>query len=358
MSVGFTKQQWSKIKSDSNLWWEGELNRPLLHIRLRDSSKKIDGHSFQSFYPITESVNQVINDWESQLSSVLHLGDAFPMVFPNFGPGSIAAYMGAELINGQETVWFHDIKSAELKDLKLHYDPNEKWFVRTKNLVKTAIERWEGSVLIGFTDLGGNLDILSTFRPSEKLLFDLYDFPDDVKRLTWRAHELWWKYFEEFELIGKDVNPGYSSWAGIFSEQPHYMLQCDFCYMISPDMFDEFVKPELEASSDKLLNAFYHLDGPGALPHLDSLLEIESLKGVQWVPGAGSKSNSQWPEVFRKITDAGKKIQIFSCYSEEGFDETLDIIVNQIGRSDNIIYTIDADISQRYKAERLIGKYL
>ena len=31
----------------------------------------------------------------------------------------------------------------------------------------------------------------------------------------------------------------------IYSEKPYYPLQCDFSAMISPDMFEEFVLPEL-----------------------------------------------------------------------------------------------------------------
>ena len=53
-----------------------------------------------------------------------------------------------------------------------------------KAIYRAAVERWQGSVIIGMTDLGGNLDILSTFRPSEKLLLDLYDAPGEVLRLA------------------------------------------------------------------------------------------------------------------------------------------------------------------------------
>ena len=79
--------------------------------------------------------------------------------------------------------------------------------------------------------------------------------------------------------------------------------------MISPEMFDEFVKPELIESSLKLPRTFYHLDGSGQLSHLDSLLTIQTLDGVQWVPGAGNPECAEWPEVYQKISAAGKKIQ-------------------------------------------------
>ncbi len=359
MSVCFTKSQWDKIRDDSNAWWAGTLNRPILQVRLTDRSKPVrDMHSFQAFYPLDVPASAIVEDWESQLGRITYLGDGFPHVWPNFGPGVIAAFMGADLVNGNETVWFHPVEDKELKDLELDYLPENKWFNRVKDVVNSAIDRWQGGVQIGLTDLGGNLDILSSFRPSEKLLFDLYDCPDDVKRLTWRAHELWWRYFREIEAMLKGVNPGYSSWARIFSEKPHYMLQCDFCYMIGPDMFDEFVRPELAASSDKLDNAFYHLDGPGELPHLDSMLRIDSLKGIQWIPGAGTADNTSWPDVYRKISDAGKKIQIFSNHSEKPFDEILDTIGEQTGRIDNIVYNIDLDISQRNKVEKFLAKYM
>jgi hypothetical protein len=89
------------------------------------------------------------------------------------------------------------------------------------------------------TDLGGNLDILASFRPSDALLLDLYDHPEDIKRLTWQAHEAWWRYFNELNAVLRPPNPGYTAWTPIFSESPYYMLQCDFCYMIGPDMFDD-----------------------------------------------------------------------------------------------------------------------
>ena len=60
------------------------------------------------------------------------------------------------------------------------------------------------------------------------------------------------------------------------------------------------------------------LDGAGQLPHLDSLLSIEELKGIQWVPGDGAKPCTEWPEVYRKIRDTGKRIQIYGDL--HGFD--------------------------------------
>lgn len=54
----------------------------------------------------------------------------------------------------------------------------------------------------------------------------------------------------------------------------------------------------------------YHLDGPEALVHLDSLLSIPDLKAIEWVPGAGNAPMSQWTELLQKIQNAGKLLSI------------------------------------------------
>ena len=67
---------------------------------------------------------------------------------------------------------------------------------------------------------------------------------------------------------------------------------------------------ELLAELDWLPASMYHLDGPGALRHLDRLLQMDKLKGVQWVYGAGQPSARYWLDVLKKIQAAGKNIQV------------------------------------------------
>jgi 5-methyltetrahydrofolate--homocysteine methyltransferase len=240
-------------------------------------------------------------------------------------------------------------------ETRLKVDWKSPWWQRTVDLYRAAQARFQGQVQLDMTDLGGNLDIASTFRPNENLLFDLYDCPEEVERLAWEGHEAWWQCFEALNREA-NLNPGYTAWCPIFSEQPYYMLQCDFCYMIGPDQFKRFVLPELAASCKKLTNAFYHLDGPGQLPHLDALLSIPELKGIQWIPGAGQPDCSQWPEVYRKIRAAGKLIQLYMWESSRGW-ELLDIIADQLGSAKGIIIIGGGDVRDEDKVCRLIERY-
>lgn len=356
MSLDFNMERWARIREDSNAWWAGQLDRPLIQFVIDGNDPgrpkpDLPLYAYQAFYDLSIPVEAIIDRIDYDLSCKRFLGDAFPAFWPNFGPGVVAAFLGAKLETSlkNQTVWFRPAHEDEIGNLSLQYDPDNIWFNRIESLCKAAVQRWEGSVQIGMTDLGGNLDILSVFRPGGKLILDLYDSPDRVKELTWSAHQLWWRYFDEFNSIIQPCNPGYSTWAGLFSSETHYMLQCDFAYMIGPDMFDEFVKPELEASCKRLKNAFYHLDGPGQLPHLDSLLRIDELKGIQWVPGEGAPACKHWPEVYRKIRDAGKLIQVF------GDPETLDAIADQLGSAKGIL--LSGQVSSEGEAKKCLGKY-
>jgi len=81
-------------------------------------------------------------------------------------------------------------------------------------------------------------------------------------------------------------------------------------------MFEEFFLYEIKEFSEYLDNSIYHLDGPCALGNLDYLLAIDSLDGIQWVPGAGVKPMREWVDVCSKVLNSGKCLQIF-CEPDE-----------------------------------------
>ena len=137
--------------------------------------------------------------------------------------------------------------------------------------------------------------------------------PDRVARAAGRITRLWLEYFQELHRLSDRTGCGHSPWAPIWSPGRCYMLQSDLSYMVSPRMFERFVLPDLAACCRELDGAFYHLDGKGQLPHLDMLLELEGLHGIQWVPGDGPMPNpAHWPQVLSRILRAGRLCQIFT----------------------------------------------
>ena len=202
------------------------------------------------------------------------------------------------------------------------------------------------------TDLGGVMDVLQSFRGAENLLMDLYDDPDEVLRCVREIQDMWFLYFDKLNAVMEGEAEGYSHWFNIYHEKPGYILQSDFSYMISPDMFKTFVAPEISSSADRLYNAVYHLDGIGEIPHLDTILSMEGIKGVQWVPGAGDPKRMNWDDLLRRILDAGKKV---IRLSQKPDGTPVDVCADRLGQLhfEQRVY----HISQTEEARRYAGLY-
>jgi 5-methyltetrahydrofolate--homocysteine methyltransferase len=137
------------------------------------------------------------------------------------------------------------------------------------------------------------------------------DHPDEVERLSSQITSLWLRYYTEQEALIRPICRGTSCWTPIWSTGRTYMLQSDFSYMISPKLFERYVVPDLTACCDYLDHAFYHLDGKGEIPHLDMLLSIPRLRGIQWIPGDGQPGADQWLLLLQRIRTGGKLCQEF-----------------------------------------------
>ncbi|HDZ21259.1 hypothetical protein LCGC14_0181840 [marine sediment metagenome] len=354
MAIDFARDRWEKIREDAATWWAGELDRPLIPMDAtgRDPGRDKPKSPAVDMYDLSIPAADIIDHWDYNLCGKEFWGDGFPYTWLNLGPGVLATFVGGRAEPTEQTVWFYPDEVRELPDLHIEYDPDSWVLRRIKDIARAAMERWEGQVLVGMTDLGGTLDVLSTFRPSEKLLLDLVDHPDDVKRVTWEIHDAWFRAFDDINAALGPLSPGHAAWVPIYSRPTSYMLQCDFAYMIGPEMFDEFVKPEFAATCKRVANAFYHLDGVGQLPHLDSMLEIEELDGIQWVPGTGQKGQIEWPEVYAKVRDAGKLLQIYDWGGD-----VLNTIADQLGSAKGIVNVAHSSLDQRDEAMEFLKRY-
>ena len=314
-SVHFTKEDYLKVRDNYRKWWAGELGRPIVPIvtvghESDHAAASCRPMCFGNAWDTSVSPAQLVDARDEQLSHMRFHGDAFPyFAVTPFGPGAMAAFLGCTPVGREDTVWFMPPRAdIPIEELHFEFDENNPHFRRVLNTYDAAMEKWRGSVVLSMVDLGGIMDVLSSFRGAENLLMDLYDSPDEVLRCVSELQELWFRYFNIFnDVMGSEVM-GHSHWYNIYDEAPNYILQSDFSYMIGPDMFRRFVAPELASSAARINNAVYHLDGPGELPHLDQLLAMDSVKGIQWVPGAGAPEKQDWTEVLSRILASGKKL--------------------------------------------------
>lgn len=312
-NVNFHHEDWERIKRDWTAWWHHEIDRPMVVVNVYEWQGKsfVPQHGGWDIETDRYPVDIVLDYYQQILENVTYYGDSWPRWWPNFGPGIVAGFLGANVGSDENTVWFEMAANLGISDIQLQFDPHNFWWRWVKAITQGAIDRWGNTITVATTDLGGNLDILASLRGTQNLLMDLYDAPEDVERLVNTITQLWLHYHDELYEIIKTADNGTTSWAPMWCQGRYYMLQSDFCYMISPDMFERFVLPDLEACCNHLDFGFYHLDGKGQIPHLDMLLSIQNLRGIQWIPGDGAPPPDQWLPLLKRIRDGGKLCQVY-----------------------------------------------
>ena len=314
MAIHFSKERLETVIGNHARWWRGELDRALLRVTVTDMyapshTPQAPILSQSSCADFNWSAEQMIDALDAELSCFEFMGDAYPVVdFACFGPGMLAACLGSELDNSTGQVWFHPCE-PDVTKLHVRYDPENKWSRRIKDLYRAGLERWEGSVVMTLPDLGGNLDILASLCGTENLIYALVDEPEHCHRLIGEIETAWRAAYADFRQV-LEPQGVYTDWNGLLSREPSYIPQCDFSYMLGPEMFTEFVLPVLRRDTECLENTIYHLDGVGQLKHLDSILSLPKLKAVQWVFGVGQPGPDAWLDVYGKILAAGKQIMI------------------------------------------------
>ncbi len=314
--IRFLPEDWQRIEQTYQQWWDHELDRPLVYFTSvydPPGAPKVPGHSgFLSNYGLDAPVDLILDNYQRLQSGRHFPADSFPFWFVNFGAGLLAEPLGARLRSTAETVWFEPPAGADLGTLEISFNDSSPWWAKMLELTEAAAERFGETVQIGHTDIGGNLDILASLVGSEPLMMELVDRPSLVEDACRRITECW---IEAFDAVDRIIAPhchGRVAWAPTWAKGTTYMLQSDASYMISPEMFDRFVMPDLEACCEHIEYPFYHLDGVGQIAHLDSMFTIENLRGIQWIPGDGQPQAEDWPDLLQRILDAGRLVQVFT----------------------------------------------
>jgi len=291
---------------------------------------------------------QVIPRTEEALEGRTYLGDAYPHHYVNLGPGSLAAFMGCESVPQETTIWQKHLIDdwATAPELALRED--SFYWQAARSLTTASVASSGGRWITSLTDIGGAMDITSYFRGPEALCIDLVEFPDEVRRSEEAVLKAWFEVYDRLYPQLLEASGGTCGWMGMWYDGRMYPLQCDFACMIGPAMFRDHVMPFLRRQAAGLDVAIFHLDGPGAIRHLEAICEVPNIRSIQWVPGAGeSQRVADWLDLYHRILDLGRNIWM-PCAEDE-----LDLVFNELD-VDRLV--LPMHVEDMRAAERIMGK--
>ena len=302
-------------------WWNNDcLDRPVVHLecnRLRPTAPLLRVPDVERDWLARQTdVEYRIVTIENRLRTKRFFGDTIPSIASGMNVTYAALLAGAK-INYADHDWIEASVTDWTQAPEPRFDPAHPLIAKMVATCEAVAANARGRYLIQTPAYIDCITTMSQMRGTQDFCFDLVDNPDAVVAYrdrfvaAWLQSAAFWSTF--FRRLGY---PGTTNWASAFSPDHYDQIQCDFCLMVSPEVFSWLIAPEMRAEAALFGGAMFHLDGAGAIAHLDALLEIPHLKVIQWVPGAGQPTTGHWLPLLQRIQKTGKALQLYAKAAE------------------------------------------
>lgn len=315
-----TKPDLDEVKQRWRAFWAGEvLDRPMVCAEApkEKSRRGLNPAPTRYWNPCHGEYDKQLDLLDDWAENTLFMGDLIPHVSPDHGPDQFGAWLGSKLNFSPDNIgtnWAEPTLTDWESFLPVTLREDNPVWQSVLTYASLLKERGAGKYLVGMADLHSHMDAFSALRHPDKLCMDLYDHPDLVLQACAQARALYPQVYERIHAAGgMSLETGTVGWLPMWCEGKTAAVQCDFSVLLGNDMWSQFVLPGIEEEVNYLDHCFYHLDGKQQLIHLDDLLALPGLDGIQWVPGAGQPEMFEpcWRDVLKKVLNAGKKVIVY-----------------------------------------------
>lgn len=251
------------------------------------------------------------------MQQVHRVGDMLPRIRVDFGAVLLGGLLGGRREVRSDTSWTHafiDDDWSNAPDWTIPDDHPDRRLLH--ELTGRVAQDAAGRYLVCTPDLGAAADVLLNLRGSAQLCLDVVTRPDTVKAAVEAICVSWQKAFGSLYATSLEHGAGVIHWLGLWSNRPYAVPACDFNALIGPGHFRELFLPEVVCEAVAAGRAVFHLDGPDAARHIETLLEVPEIQAIQFTPGAGRPSALAWLDMLRRIQGKGRSLLIF-CPAEE-----------------------------------------
>ena len=256
-----------------------------------------------------------IIDTELEAAACRHYGgEAIPSMWTSFGCDEVAVFCSdGEFHFNDDSGWtnwskpFVDDWETALP-FRIHED-NPLWR-RMLDFYRRAAAKLEGKMLLQHLDLHTNGDLLLAARGPDRLCMDMADQPEMIDRAMDSARKIFPEIWYRIAEAGRMYERGHCN--GLYSMDGAAIVSCDFCCMVSPEMFRRWILPAYEEEASIVRHAFHHWDGPGALVHEADILALPGFHTIGYVPTVSLNerlAHIREIPLLRRIQQAGKAVQ-------------------------------------------------
>jgi len=311
------KNNEEEARERSRAFWHGKsLGRPGLIVHAKDKSFKPIEWKGAALSKKEADFNPEWHEWScyNGLFSNKYLAEAIPSVTVNFGShlAMLAILAGADY-EYDDSAWIVPKDNVLEIDVP-KFDPNCELIKKLEDCFEKIIDVVEDKAAICPPIMLDAITTLSMMHTSEELCVSLVEESEKVKRLTQDMTTLNMDWFEHFyRFLGQRGYTDNTSWYSLLSEGRMDAMQCDFSVMLSADMYEEFVLPDLKRMSAYFENGIYHHDGVEQFRFIEKIASAPKMKVIQWNP-------VNWQNIppeehlhyYKQIKELGLSLYIFT----------------------------------------------
>lgn len=299
-------------------WYAGEMmDRPPIRFSRHNAEYELRERTKQwpSLKDRWFDTEYQVNDFIDQTRHTRFNAETFPVFWPNLGPNVFAACYGVGYEFGEVTAWTTMEQSGGLAD-EFDYsvpaiDWNSEYIKKLDEMTDYALELGAGRFLVGYTDIHPGMDWTVALKGNDAMLLGLVEDPDAVLKLVHSSEADFNTFYDRYHDKLRAAGQPSITWLNVPSYGRMHVPSADFATMISNDHFDEFCRPVLVRECEQMTHNVFHVDGKGVARHIDHILNLPNLHGIQWVHGVGDDAPiMQWVPFIQKVQDAGKGILI------------------------------------------------
>lgn len=308
------KENWPEAQKRLTALWQGELiDRPCIAVRAPAKCEKsapppkpssAEARWLDPFYISEAARYQITHTWWG--------GEAIPSYLLQ---AAWVLCLGGNPIFTPETIWYEKRSVNFMEESPFRMSKDDYWVMRyEKALFALAdLAGWDDFLVGSPGSLPAN-DLLSMQMGTENYLLALLDEPvwmakalnDGAQNLLTVRREL------QIKLQRKHAYwYGNAGWMPFWAPEPYISTQSDVSCLLSPELFDQFVLPEIDLYGQLYGALWYHLDGHDAAQHLPRLLTLPYLRVIQYVPTPSEPPNGiNHLDLYKAIQKAGKIVHI------------------------------------------------
>jgi hypothetical protein len=226
---------------------------------------------------------------------------------------------GAKITYDSGSAWMEKLENIYERPLPA-FSESYSPYALTIRLIHRHAKAFEYDCILGADAMMDPITTFSMMRGVDNLCIDLIDQPEVVQKWLENLSEMRLKiakgYCDAREQYGRreDFN-----WTGVWAPGEVDALECDFSTMLSPEMFNTFVLPEVEKEAEFYDYALWHLDGTAEIRHLDSICSVSKISAIQW---ASDKNESllTFMDLFKRIRKMKKSLLLMSSCIDEAVE--------------------------------------